>query len=421
MTAVEPTPILQGPVWQKHLRPLAAALLRKVDTIADEVTAQIHAAMPEVANDPDLAGETRSTAAATCMLGLSMVCDGISSELGVEPPPAALEEAKQYARVDADAAVLLRAYRIGHAWFWEMWSSMLRQRIADRLELAEAIAQSSRFLFLYIDHASSRVVQVYTEERERWVRSAAARRAESVRAILDGANINLAAASRRLRYDLSNDHLAFVVWSDPTDDERGVLLEERAARVAAALGARTSLLVPMGRVMVAGWIPARSAAPDAVRVSLADDEASPCIRAAVGAPAAGIDGFRQSHQQALHARRVADLIGLRASGVLRFEDIAVKALATSDPQLARWFVHRELGELAEPSPMSDRLTATLEIYLAEGASHAKAARRLHVHDNTIAYRVRQAETMIGHPVDQRRLEVSLALHLREVLPGLGPA
>jgi DNA-binding PucR family transcriptional regulator len=145
------------------------------------------------------------------------------------------------------------------------------------------------------------------------------------------------------------------------------------------------------------------------------------IRAAVGAPGVGVEGFRASHAQALHARRVADLTGLPPGRIQYFTDIALAALATVDPQLATWFVRRELGTLAEHTDSADRISSTLAAYLDENASHARAARRLGVHENTVAYRVRQAETIIGHPVDERRLELGVALHLRNVVGPPNPA
>ena len=344
-----------------------------------------------------------------------MIRDGIESQ-SVEPPPAALVQARHYVRASGDLTALLRTYRIGHAAFWNVWIEGLRDRITDAAELAEAITQSSRFMFGYVDAVSSRIVDVFSAERERWVRSAAALRADTVRAILAGAAFDTATATRRLRYDLDGDHVAFIVWSDPTDNDVYGLLEERAARVAAALGARVSLLVPTGSLAVAGWIPAHALPVKRIAASLAGGDVTGAgIRAAVGAPGNGVEGFRASHAQAQHARRFANLTALPPGRIQYFTDSALAALATVDPQLATWFVHRELGTLAEHTESADRISSTLAAYLDEGASHARAARRLGVHENTVAYRVRQAETMIGHPLDERRLELGVALHIRNVV------
>ena len=418
MDAMDPHeigPVLQGRIWTTYLRPLAVELLTRVDGLADGVTDEIHEAVPEIGDYPELAQETRASAVANLALALTMIRDGVESE-SVEPPPAALVQARHYVRASGDLTALLRTYRIGHAAFWAVWTEGLRERITDAAELADAVTQSSQFMFGYVDAVSSRIVDVFSAERERWVRSAAALRADTVRTILAGAAFDTATATRRLRYDLDGDHVAFIVWSDPTENDVYAVLEERAARVAAALGARASLLVSIGSLAVAGWIPARTVPAKRVAASLGGGErGGASIRAAVGAPGVGVEGFRASHQQAQHARRVADLTGLPPGRIQYFTDAALAALATVDPQLAAWFVRHELGALAEHTDSADRISSTLAAYLDENASHARAARRLGVHENTVAYRVRQAETMIGHPVDERRLELGVALHLRNVV------
>ena len=55
--------------------------------------------------------------------------------------------------------------------------------------------------------------------------------------------------------------------------------------------------------------------------------------------------------------------------------------------------------------------STLRIFLEEGASFVRAARRLGVHTNTVTYRVHRAEELLGHPVTERQLELHVALRL----------
>src|SRR6187200_1876050 len=50
--------------------------------------------------------------------------------------------------------VLLRSYRLGHAWFWDRWSQALHERIDGVDELLAAQEQSSTFMFAYIDRIS---------------------------------------------------------------------------------------------------------------------------------------------------------------------------------------------------------------------------------------------------------------------------
>jgi DNA-binding PucR family transcriptional regulator len=54
-------------------------------------------------------------------------------------------------------------------------------------------------------------------------------------------------------------------------------------------------------------------------------------------------------------------------------------------------------------------------YLDENCSRGRTAKRLHVHDNTVAYRIRQAEELLGRSLERRTLELRVALALADVV------
>jgi DNA-binding PucR family transcriptional regulator len=58
------------------------------------------------------------------------------------------------------------------------------------------------------------------------------------------------------------------------------------------------------------------------------------------------------------------------------------------------------------------------VYLEEGLSPARTGRRLSIHLNTVVYRVKQAESILGRPIEERRLELEAALRLAERLAAL---
>jgi DNA-binding PucR family transcriptional regulator len=74
-------------------------------------------------------------------------------------------------------------------------------------------------------------------------------------------------------------------------------------------------------------------------------------------------------------------------------------------------VERELGRLASDDDAARRMSATLRVFLEEGTSYVRAARRLGVHQNTVLYRVHRAEELLGHRIADRELEVRVALRL----------
>ena len=139
------------------------------------------------------------------------------------------------------------------------------------------------------------------------------------------------------------------------------------------------------------------------------------MRVALGEPASGIDGFRRTHAEAAEARRIATIARRPAGSVTRYGQVTLSALATGDLPRAREFVARELGPLAGDDDVSLRLAGTLRAYLDEQTSRSRTAKRLGIHENTVSYRVRQAEELLGRRIDERSLELHVALALADVV------
>ncbi len=142
------------------------------------------------------------------------------------------------------------------------------------------------------------------------------------------------------------------------------------------------------------------------------------MRLAFGDPGDGLTGFRQTHVQATHARRVASLIGAHADPVTHYRDVAAAALASADTEHAASFVTRVLGPLAATDEDTFRVASTLAVFLQENRSRARTAKRLFVHPNTVSYRVNQAEVILGRSIDTDTLDLALALALLPALPRL---
>jgi DNA-binding PucR family transcriptional regulator len=190
--------------------------------------------------------------------------------------------------------------------------------------------------------------------------------------------------------------VAFVVWAEPA-----VAMLESAA---AAVGGPGVLLVPMGTGIVAGWCGASSLDPG---------KADEPVNVAIGTRGDGIDGFRRSHSEALEARRVARLAGMR--GRVRYEDVALPALLTSDIEQARAFAARELQDLAADGETERRLSETVLAVLEAQGSPRRAGQRLGIHENTVAKRLRAAENLLGRGIDERPSELLAALIVRQIV------
>jgi DNA-binding PucR family transcriptional regulator len=304
---------------------------------------------------------------------------------------------------------LLRTYRVGHAWLWDRWSQALQQGITDPDELLAAQEQSSAFLFAYNDRISDVLVTEYGSERDRATRGAAQLRAETVRAILGGEAIDEEVAVGRLGYELRRHHIALRVWSGASE-LRGL---ERAAReAAAAVGPAEPLVVPSGVASLDVWCGAHDLIAGDALAGYAPPDG---IRVAVGLPGQGVAGFRRSHGEAVQAARVASLGQTAAKPVTTFADVELVALLASDLPRARAFVARHLGALASPTEPAARLRDTVLAYLAAGGSTTRVASQLFVHQNTVAYRVKRAEELLGRRVTDDPIELTCALTLAAVL------
>jgi DNA-binding PucR family transcriptional regulator len=133
---------------------------------------------------------------------------------------------------------------------------------------------------------------------------------------------------------------------------------------------------------------------------------------AAGDPAAGLDGFRQTHQQARTAQDVAD-VAAPGARVTVFADVAPVALMLADVQATRGWVWQVLGRLARTDEQDTVLRETLRVFLSTGGSYTAAARDLGLHRNTVQYRVRRCQEALGYPVQSRRQDIELALRVCE--------
>jgi DNA-binding PucR family transcriptional regulator len=247
--------------------------------------------------------------------------------------------------------------------------------------------------------------------------SASAGRADAIDAILDGRELDERRASTRLRYALDRDHVAMIVWkSDPQPGADSLQeCDAAAAEIADQIGADGVLLRPLGVIAACVWLSRRApfgrAAIDGVRMSSKID---PGVRIAFGEPGAGLEGFKRTQAQAEDARRVWAL-SRSSRKVTHYGRVALTAITTADPDQARMFVTQTLGDLAADDDAARRLSSTALLYLEENASPGRVAKRLGIHENTVSYRIKQAEGILGHPIEERALEVKVALAL---LPAL---
>jgi sugar diacid utilization regulator len=140
----------------------------------------------------------------------------------------------------------------------------------------------------------------------------------------------------------------------------------------------------------------------------------------IGGPCRDPREVARSYAQAQRTTATLKRLG-RAGTVSAFGDLGILRLLLQVPDLAelRSFAADVLGKLAvhEQEHKSEYLT-TLACYFRENNSPQRASRILHVHPNTVAYRVKRIEEITGLRLDNYtdRLIAQVAL---EILDALG--
>ena len=396
---------------------------REVAADAEELLAVVLADIVEAL--PDLVADTRmrelvaATVRDTILSALTVFGTGVPMT-SVRPPEAGLELARRLAQRNVPIAAMLRAYRLGQARVQQELITRIAARKASGEEVAEAARDLSSAAFGFVDMVAEEVVTAYQAERDDWMRQRNAARLAKITSLLEARTGDLGDAETTLGYELGRaGHLAAVFWCEADGASRLTALERRMPRLAAAVGAvRSPLVVAPDAATLWVWFPVGTqvgASPKAVTatVTAAVTEALaavPEVYAAFGDPASGANGFRHSHQQARQAQMLAHAADPRAR--LRVTVPALLgpvALLALEPGSAAGWVRSVLGELAVDDETHARMRETLWAYLSSGSSLASAAAELHLHKNTIQYRVRKAEEARGRPLADGRLDVEVAL------------
>jgi DNA-binding PucR family transcriptional regulator len=389
---------LVGPV----VRAVAGALGRRVVETSDELSRFMATEIDELDGDPRILELLGASVEGNVETIVHMLAHEIPAER-VEPPSAAFEYARRLAQRGVPANALLRAYRIGHDRLLDFLFAEL-DRVCQDPRIALAVARRLvADTFRYVDWICGQVTEVYEEERERWLANRDTVRAGRVRALLDGDSTDLEAAETTLGYALRGPHLALVAWS--TD---GAAAGRFVGGLADGLG-RRALSIAYDHGTTWAWLPVGRGTRASDVAALAA-EPPPGVRLAVGEPGSGLDGFRESHRQAVRAQAVALAAGPDAAAVTLFADVAAVSLLATDLPAARSWVADTLGGLAVDGVAHARLRETLLIFLATGGSYTAAAEQLMLHRNSVRYRVGRAQRELGRPLSEARMDIELALH-----------
>jgi DNA-binding PucR family transcriptional regulator len=121
------------------------------------------------------------------------------------------------------------------------------------------------------------------------------------------------------------------------------------------------------------------------------------------------------------ARDLAELVrtgAVRGGGVVRWSDHLPALLLTRDTGLVAEMARSRLAPLARlRRPQRERMADTLLSWLESGLNANEAAERLHIHPQTVRYRMRRLEELFGARLRDpgERFELELVLRARRIL------
>ncbi|MGW0633483.1 PucR family transcriptional regulator [Streptomyces sp. NPDC002758] len=378
---------------------------------------QVTAKVPDLRGDETVIAIFQASVTEHVAMVLHVFENDISLD-NVEGSAAAIEYVRRMAQRDVPLATLTRGYRIGQLRLLEWCLDELDRQGAD-YELSTATNRRMlRLSFGYLDRIAENAGMVYQQERDHWLLGQTAARAARVRDLLAEKDVDLNWAEPALGYRIRQNHLGLVAWL-PTLTGGGEGLA-RLDRITNEIGREldcpaTPLFVPRDAVLSWAWLPFGSRNDVSwEQLSNVVERSDPPVQVCAGSVGYGIEGFRSTHRQALHTQELA----AAASPAPQFTDFSTVApialMATNVDDMRAW-VWRVLGPLAVDDENSARLRKTAQIFLDTGCNYTATASAQILHKNTVKYRIRKAEAIMGHPVQQGHADLEVALRAVQYL------
>jgi hypothetical protein len=261
---------------------------------------------------------------------------------------------------------------------------------------AETVAELAEAQLEFLDELASICVEGYADARTRSPEELAELRGRLLRRVLERP-----AASRRTIAELAER----AGWTLPVE-VTVVVAGARVRPVAAALSddVLTDLDVPQPRLLVPGPFTAERRAM--VEAALPDD------RFAVGVTVP-LEEAADSFRWAVRALGLAESGVIEDGRVTMCEEHLLTLWLMSDPRLIEELAEQRLAGLTSMSPAKQKaLTETLRVWLESWSTAAEVGDRLHVHPQTVRYRLNQLKETMGERFTDPEARFGLELVLR---------
>ncbi|QZS52604.1 PucR family transcriptional regulator [Rhodococcus opacus] len=380
---------------------MAVDLLADLDTLSTTISAKVSKLQPPPASLDATAYLDVLQRSTSVNVGafLSTLAYGVPAD-SVDPPVDALELVDHIACNPEGLPTLLRIYRLGAAETWQQFAANLGERIDDAATLATLVLVAGEHLNTYADHVVECLSERWGERSREAVRSGR-RREAALRALLAGEDVDADA----LEYPLDRYHIAIAIrrCADTRPDSPtrwGDTVRRRfpgAPWIDLEGYDGTQLL----------WI-SPSTPPEHELLQRLGAAAGPGQLVAVSDVAAGREGFAAVAREARDTLHVLERLH-PTGGVATFRQVALLVTLLAEPDRARRFADVILGPLSARTDDAERMRTTLRAYFGCGGSKIAASSVLHLHEKTVAYRLRRATKLLGVSIDEHRLDLEAAL------------
>ncbi|WP_433634882.1 PucR family transcriptional regulator [Nocardia sp. CA-120079] len=389
------------------VRDVAGRIKADLDRLTGDLTSMFVDVIPEFRHDD----EVRRLMVASTSSNLIVILDMLTLSIAIDDitvPPAAAEYARRFAQHDLSLEALLRAYRLGEHTVVQWAVAVLRGTDHSTDEALATVGRIALLVNRYVDQVVEGIIDIYESERRRWDTRSDATRAAQLHAVLDTDELDLSSAEQMLATSLRGWHLAAAIWTPPGVPDPAGQLRAGTAMLQAVTG-KAPLTVTVDEQNCWAWISSTGKpAFDSDRLEL-DLSTRPGLHMAIGEPGSGLNGFRQTFRDAQRARGVAIAVAHPDRQLTLYAHVALSSLLIDQlPDVQAW-AQRVLGDLMRDDEPTARLRETVQTFLDVSGSFTDAAARMHVHKNTIHYRVRKAEEILGRPIAENRLELEVAL------------
>lgn len=385
--------------WHELPADAAAVLRPELPRVAREIIAAIPLEIPAYARPLD--GPFGRGLVVGVEEALRQFVDGIAAGGGTRRARVYADLGRGEMRAGRSLEALLGAYRVGARVAWRRFSEAC---VAAQLP-PETIYQLAESIFAYIDELSAKSAEGYALEQSAAARERGARR-------------------QRLARLLVREPAADPI--DVTEAARDAAwrLPRRLAVLAFAEEARERIVPRLPAEAIVETIDDEAACAIVPDPERADRRAQ--LERAVGARASAALGPAVGWSDAaLSLARARALLELAAEGaapsrgLLDAHDHTTALLLRSDRRLAQELVRTRLAPLADlPEATRARLTETLAAWLACQGRLQAVAEQLHVHPQTVRYRLGQLRDRFGAALDDPggRFELELALRVAGAAP-----